>query len=108
MTKFQIKMSNIQSPKRGLVLEGGGAKGAWQFGVIQALVKHGVNFSVVSGTSIGALNGAILATGRLDVGERFMVRLCDRRRQSRESWRRGIREGRRGTQRAWRVCSKGL
>jgi hypothetical protein len=55
--------------RRGLVLEGGGAKGAWQFGVLQALAESGIHFDVVSGTSVGALNGAIWCADRLDVGK---------------------------------------
>lgn len=55
--------------RRGLVLEGGGAKGAWQFGVLQALAENGIEFDVVSGTSVGALNAAIWCAGRMDVGK---------------------------------------
>jgi NTE family protein len=47
--------------RRGLVLEGGGAKGAWQFGVLQAFAKNGLHFDVVSGTSVGLL-GAMKPT----------------------------------------------
>ncbi|MCP4138143.1 MAG: patatin-like phospholipase family protein [bacterium] len=47
--------------KIGLVLSGGGAKGAYQIGVFQALRELEINKLVrtVSGTSIGALNGAL-------------------------------------------------
>lgn len=45
----------------GLVLSGGGAKGAYQVGVIKALAEAGVEVDIVAGASIGALNGAILA-----------------------------------------------
>ncbi len=47
----------------GLVLEGGGTKGAYQLGVYKALMEEGVEISGITGTSIGALNGAILAQG---------------------------------------------
>lgn len=47
--------------KTGLVLSGGGAVGAYQAGVVKALAECGVQISMVSGASIGALNGAILA-----------------------------------------------
>ena len=56
---------------RGLVLEGGGAKGAWQFGVLKALSERGVQFDAVSGTSVGALNGAIWSANRTDFGEKM-------------------------------------
>lgn len=46
---------------RGLVLEGGGAKGAFHLGAVKALYDYGYTFDGVSGTSIGAINGAIIA-----------------------------------------------
>jgi NTE family protein len=48
--------------KVGLVLSGGGAKGAYQVGVLKALRELGTRIDAVSGASIGALNGAILAS----------------------------------------------
>ncbi len=45
----------------GLVLEGGGAKGSFQIGAWKALKELGVEIQGVSGTSVGALNGAIIA-----------------------------------------------
>lgn len=47
--------------KVGLVLSGGGAKGAYQVGMLKALNQMGVQINAISGASIGALNGAILA-----------------------------------------------
>lgn len=47
----------------GLVLEGGGAKGAYQIGSYFALRELGFEFEAVVGTSIGALNGALIAMG---------------------------------------------
>ena len=45
----------------GLVLSGGGAKGAYQAGVLRALTEEGVVATHVAGASIGALNGALVA-----------------------------------------------
>lgn len=45
----------------GLVLAGGGARGAYQVGVIQYLAESGLSVAAVAGTSIGALNGAVVA-----------------------------------------------
>lgn len=45
----------------GLVLSGGGAKGAYQAGVLRALNDMNVTVGAISGASIGALNGAIVA-----------------------------------------------
>lgn len=46
--------------KLGLVLSGGGAKGAYHVGVIKALQELGIQIDMLSGASIGALNGAVL------------------------------------------------
>lgn len=48
-------------PKVGLVLSGGGAKGAYHVGVLRALEELGTQVDMVSGASIGALNGGVLA-----------------------------------------------
>lgn len=50
-----------------LVLGGGGARAAYQIGVLKALVQlyprnHGIPFKVICGTSAGAINGTSLAT----------------------------------------------
>ena len=45
--------------KIGVVLSGGGAKGAYQIGVWKALRKLKIKYDVVTGTSAGALNGLL-------------------------------------------------
>ncbi len=52
---------------KGLVLEGGGAKGSFHVGVLKALFERGYEFQGVAGTSIGAINGALVAQGDFDV-----------------------------------------
>ena len=49
-----------------LVLGGGGAKGAYEIGVIDALEELGICASSAYGTSIGALNAAMYAQDRMD------------------------------------------
>ena len=44
-----------------LVLQGGGALGAYQGGAFAGLAEHGFKIDWVVGTSIGAINGAIIA-----------------------------------------------
>jgi NTE family protein len=44
-----------------LVLQGGGGLGAYECGVYKALEKHAIEFDIVAGTSIGAVNAAIIA-----------------------------------------------
>lgn len=46
----------------GLALEGGGAKGSYQVGAYMALKKCGIKIDAVAGTSIGSLNGALIAS----------------------------------------------
>ena len=52
-----------------LVFQGGGALGAYQVGVYQALHETGIEPNWVVGTSIGAINAAIVAGNEVD--ERF-------------------------------------
>lgn len=47
--------------KVGLVLSGGGAKGAYQVGMLKAFGDMGGQVDAVAGASIGALNGAVIA-----------------------------------------------
>ena len=49
--------------KRALVLSGGGAKGSYQLGVYKALKKLGIKIDIITGTSIGSINGALLVAG---------------------------------------------
>ena len=46
--------------KTAIVLSGGGGKGAYQIGVWKALRKLGINYDIVTGTSVGALNGVLM------------------------------------------------
>ena len=49
----------IDNREYGLVLAGGGTKGAYQVGVWKALCELGINIKAIVGASIGALNGAL-------------------------------------------------
>lgn len=52
-------------PKTALVLSGGGAKGAFQFAAEKyAREVKGYRWDIISGVSVGALNGAMLAMGK--------------------------------------------
>jgi hypothetical protein len=55
--------------KKALVLSGGGGRGAYHIGVLDALVQSGwmedgKGPDIIAGTSIGAINAAALASGR--------------------------------------------
>ena len=60
------------SPKRSLVLAGGGMRVAYQAGVIRALVESGLDFNHVDGTSGGTINLAMLLSGLSPIA------MCDR------------------------------
>lgn len=54
-------------PKIGLALGGGGARGLAHIGVLEALERHGIAVDVITGTSMGAIVGALYALhGRTD------------------------------------------
>ena len=57
-----------------LVLQGGGALGAYQAGVYQALHEAGLEPDWVSGVSIGAINAALIAG---NAPERRLAALCE-------------------------------
>ncbi|MBO4563306.1 MAG: patatin-like phospholipase family protein [Clostridia bacterium] len=52
-----------------IALGGGGAKGGYEIGVWRSLEEEGMKYSAVSGTSVGALNGAMMAMRDLERGE---------------------------------------
>jgi len=63
-TNFKsMKIENLQAKRIGLVLSGGGVKGIAHIGLIKALNEYKLNAEVVSGTSVGALVGALYANG---------------------------------------------
>lgn len=53
--------SSSRKVENVLVLQGGGSLGAFACGVFRALASRGVKVDIVSGTSIGAINAAIIA-----------------------------------------------
>ena len=53
----------ITSENTGIVLSGGGVRGMAHIGVLKALKVHGIEPNWVSGTSVGALVGALYARG---------------------------------------------
>lgn len=54
------------SRKTALVLSGGGSRGAYEAGVWQALTELGKKIDIVTGTSVGAINGAMVVQGDLE------------------------------------------
>lgn len=60
---------------RGLVLEGGGARGCYQIGAYKALVEMGIDFDYVVGTSIGAINAAMICQGDWEIAYKLWENL---------------------------------
>lgn len=58
----QTDRSLADNARVGLVLSGGGAKGAYQAGVVKWLAERGIEIDAVAGASVGALNGAVVAS----------------------------------------------
>ncbi len=91
-----------------MVLEGGGAKGAYQIGAWRALKEAGVRIRGVAGTSVGALNGALICMDDLeqaeklwktiayskvmDVDDERMAQLFDKEKQKPELLRETLRD----------------
>jgi NTE family protein len=65
--------------KRALVLSGGGGRGAFECGVIEKLAELGWHPDVLVGTSIGAMNAAVLAIGGSEAVEAMWHELPSRR-----------------------------
>ena len=54
--------------KTAIVFGGGGAKGAYQIGAVKALLKLKIKYDIITGCSVGSINGAIVAQGDFDLG----------------------------------------
>ncbi|MDN4161186.1 patatin-like phospholipase family protein [Nocardioides abyssi] len=75
-------MTTAGAPTTAFVLGGGGVLGAVEVGMLRALLERGITPDLVLGTSIGALNGALVAREpTIDVVER-MTRLWEDARQT--------------------------
>jgi NTE family protein len=65
-----------RKPRIGLALGAGSARGWAHIGAIRVLEEHGVKPDVICGTSIGALVGAVYASGQLDQLEEWVTGLA--------------------------------
>lgn len=69
-TTVPLKDYHEKNPKRVLVLSGGAFYGAFELGIIMYLVKElNMKFDVVCGTSVGALNAAMVVQGNISKAE---------------------------------------
>ncbi len=72
------KKKTKRAPRRGryaLALSGGAALGSYQAGAIRAFYEAGLDVRHVAGSSIGALNGYLAATGQIDEMLTFWQRI---------------------------------
>jgi NTE family protein len=65
-----------RKPRIGLALGSGSSRGWAHIGAIRALEEHGVKPDLICGTSIGALVGAVYASGQLDQLEAWVTGLA--------------------------------
>lgn len=66
-----MKLKIDLSKEYGIVLEGGGAKGAYQVGAWRALKEAGIKIKGIAGASVGSLNGALICMDDLEKAERI-------------------------------------
>ena len=60
-------MKKKSKEKLALVLAGGGARGAYEVGVWQAMSELGMEIDIVTGSSVGSINGAMVCQGDLEL-----------------------------------------
>ena len=61
--------------KTALVLAGGGSRGAYEMGVWQAVTELGIKIDIVTGTSIGSMNAALIAAGAFKAAQKLWLTL---------------------------------
>src|SRR3954469_1232092 len=64
-----------RKPRIGLALGSGSSRGWAHIGAIRALEERGIKIDLICGTSIGALVGAVYASGQLDELEQWVTSL---------------------------------
>lgn len=57
--------------KTAVVFGGGGAKGAYQIGVVKALEELNIKYDIITGCSVGSINGAITAQGDWELAKKL-------------------------------------
>ena len=65
-----MTLDELRQRRIGLLLSGGGAKGAYQIGCWRALRELGLDrFAAIAGSSVGAMNAVLIGSGRMDKAE---------------------------------------
>ncbi|NLY11540.1 MAG: patatin family protein [Firmicutes bacterium] len=66
----------MQSRKVGIALGAGAARGLAHIGVLEVLLEHGIQFDIITGTSMGAVVGGLYASGaELSMLKRMAIEL---------------------------------
>jgi NTE family protein len=68
--KTQPRHKKSRDLENVLIMQGGGSLGSFACGVFKALVKQKIRIDIVAGTSIGAVNAAIIAGSKTDKPEK--------------------------------------
>ncbi|MGN6350080.1 MAG: patatin-like phospholipase family protein [Candidatus Nitrosocosmicus sp.] len=68
--KSQTRHKKSRDLENVLIMQGGGSLGSFACGVFKALVKQNIRIDIVAGTSIGAVNAAIIAGSKTDTPEK--------------------------------------
>ena len=64
MSTFLFTLAWAERPKIGLVLGGGGARGAAHIGVLKVIERENIPIDYIAGTSMGAIVGSLYASGK--------------------------------------------
>ena len=64
--QYEFCVNKRSQMKRAITLAGGGSLGSYEIGAVMALKELGVDYQIVTGTSIGALNGAFVVMDELE------------------------------------------
>lgn len=73
LTDARTTTETVAEGRAALVLCGGGPKGAYQLGCIGALLDRGTQIGMIAGSSIGAINGALLLSAGLEDATRIFL-----------------------------------
>ena len=71
-------MAQNDTPVKALVLAGGGARGSYQVGVWRALTELGWRPQIITGTSVGSLNGAMFVLDLYEVARDMWLTIRSR------------------------------
>lgn len=58
-----LPIKHVLTPKLGIALSGGGARGFAHIGMLKAFEEHGITVDYIAGTSIGSIIGGLYAVG---------------------------------------------